>query len=196
MRWAAPLILLIGLSCVGCSRSGGSNSLWNANWDDPGPVPGIHQGSVITVSGAVASAPKVLIWTDLPECNALITTSAFGATMKADLKSLDGSKTLAITSDVGAIKDAQSGTVSVNGRNVELKDGHVILISTKSSPPEILQLEVPAGDELWKIVDSGPEVEDAATELQIYAKSHASVGDFFRKQVPTETPAASAAPTN
>ncbi|HWL10517.1 MAG TPA: hypothetical protein VNQ76_19080 [Planctomicrobium sp.] len=185
-------VLSLSVSGVsGCSSGSRTEfTTWVARWADAGTIPGIHQGSVelLEFGDNGVGTGKIVIWSDLPEGNAKTESSLTGQKYVSSLRNADGSKTLLVVVKSSDIKGSQ-GIVTVGDRSLNLTDGHVILISTQKGTPEVLQLELEPGSEIWKIVGDANQAEDPQTELSLFARSEKKVGDFFRKQVDALEPA-------
>ncbi|WP_437193086.1 hypothetical protein [Planctomicrobium sp. SH527] len=184
MNRALTLFVVLGLfiGSSGCGgSSGGTVSVWSAQWSDSDSIPGVTAGSVNLVDFAEGSpgSNKFIVWSDLPDGSSRSESSPFSKKYISELKNKQG-KLLRIESNSGDSSADGGGIVHVGNQKVQLKSGRVILISTRSETPEILQLEIEPTSELWKIVGQSGEDSDPQTELSIFARSNPKILDFFK----------------
>jgi hypothetical protein len=161
MAGVASLVLL--LPSVGCnsaqSGSAGSALTWTSSNVDA--VPGIDKGSVhITRSSALPLT--FVIWTDVD-----------GGSSKGS--SGDGFHELAIQSSEGSrlkihcdMADAEAATMTIDGREHNLADGALFLISTVDSKVRVLQLDYD--------LENFPTTQSALKE---YAETNEEIREFF-----------------
>lgn len=184
MNRAITLVVLFGLfiGTNGCGgSSGGTVSVWSARWSDSDSIPGVTAGTVDLVDFAEGSpaSNKFIVWADLPEGSSRSESSAFSKKYISDLSNKQG-KSLHIESHSGDTTADGGGIVHVGAQKVQLKAGRVILISTRSETPEILQLEIEPASELWKIVGQSGDDSDPQTELSIFARANPKILEFFK----------------